>query len=269
MDRDGAAQKALVADWFGRAAFVYTTPFFDYPGYRLVELADVQPGAQALDIGTGTGAVLIPAAERAGAGGHVTGIDIAEEMVGAAARETARRGLTNADARRMDAEQLDFSDASFDYVLFGFGITFIPDLQHALAEMRRVLRPGGVLAVSTWREGNHLSARYRQLEVEFEVPRPGLGSHQIRTAESLKKVFLEAGFSNVQVTEETVKVIFDSKQEYWAQQMPVEQVALEGLGPEITTPFRRAVYDMLEDYLYIDGVHETRNVMYAVATAPK
>lgn len=269
MDQDAAAQKALVADWFGRAASVYTSPFFDYPGYRLVELAGIRPGAQVLDVCTGTGAVLIPAAERAGAGGHVTGVDIAEEMVQLASYAIPRRGLTNADARQMDAEQLDFPDASFDYVLSGFGISFIPDLPLALAEMQRVLRPGGVLAVSAWREGNQLSARYRQLEADFDVPRPSLESHPLRTSESLKEVFLEAGFSNVQVMAEEVKVIFDSKQEYWVQQMPVEQVALEGLGPEITTPFRRAVYDMLEDYLYLDGVHETRNVMYAVATAPK
>lgn len=43
-------------------------------------------------------------------------------------------------------------------------------------------------------------------------------------------------------------------------------MALQGSGPEIVTPFKRAVYEVLEDYIYIDGVHETLNVMYAVVT---
>ena len=268
IEQDVAAKKTLVADWFGRSAAVYLSPFFSYPGHRLVELAGVRPGAQVLDVCTGTGAVLIPAVQAVGDAGHVTGIDFADEMVQEVSNGITRKGLANADARQMDAEQLDFPDASCDYVLVGFGINFLPRQQQALAEMKRVLKPGGVLAVSTWGEGNELAGRYGQLAKDFNVIQPDLESHHLGTQESLKAVFLEAGCPDVQVTAEMVKVIFDNKQEYWAQRMPVEQVALEDLNPR-GADFRRAVYALLEDYLYVDGVHETRDVLYAAATVQK
>ncbi len=58
--------------------------------------------------------------------------------------------MTNADVRLMDAEQLAFQDAFFDRVLCGFALFFFPDLDRALGEFYRVLKPGGYLAATTW-----------------------------------------------------------------------------------------------------------------------
>src|SRR5262247_123701 len=63
-----------------------------------------------------------------------------------------QRGGVSLDVPQvMDAEHLVFKDATFDRVLCGFGIMFFPDQLHALGELQRVLKPGGLLAVSTWR----------------------------------------------------------------------------------------------------------------------
>ena len=260
-----AAKKALVADWFGRAASVYFSPFFSYPGQRLVEFAKVQRGVQVLDVCTGNGAVLLPAALAVGVDGYVTGIDFAEEMVKASSSTIMRKDVLNAAVRQMDAEHLDFPDASFDCVLCGFALSYITDIQRALGEIQRVLKPGSTLALSTWGEGSELATLYRALEVEFNIVQPDLESHHLGTVEALNRLLESSGFSNVKITAETVKVIFDNKQEYWAQRMPIEQIAMEDLDPAGAS-FRRAVYDMLEDFLYIDGVHEVRNVLYAVAS---
>lgn len=265
-EQDASAKKVQVAEWFERAASIYFSPFFSYPGMRLVELAGVKQNAKVLDVCTGIGAVLFPATGAVGLDGHVTGIDNASKMVQAATTGIVQKGLPNAHVQQMDAERLDFPDASFDYVLCGFGISFIPDLDAALKEMQRVLKPGGVLAVSTWAEGSELAGVYRQLADDFRVPQPGLTSHRLNTPQILKDALESAGCSNVVVTAEQVKVIFDTKQEYWAQRMPIEQLAAEGLASDRQGPFRRAVFDILEDFLYIDGVHEVRNVLYAVAT---
>ena len=259
------AKKALVANWFGRAASVYFSPFFSYPAQRLVEFANIQTGGQVLDVCTGTGAVLLPAALAVGADGHVTGVDLAEEMVNTSSDNIVRRHVLNADVAKMDAENLEFPDASFDYVLCGFGLGYITNINRALEEIQRVLRPGCTFALSTWGEENELANLYRKLEVEFSIVQPDLESHHLGTVDALEQLFDISGFSNTEVTKETVKVIFDNKQEYWAQRMPIEQIALEDLDPAGSS-FRRAVYDMLEDYLYIDGVHEVRTVLYAVAT---
>jgi ubiquinone/menaquinone biosynthesis C-methylase UbiE len=115
-----------------------------------VDVAGINAGARVLDIASGRGAVLFPAAERVGADGEVLGIDLADAMVIATNEAAARRGL-KARLSVMDAEELTFPDESFDFVTCGFGIMFFPDQDRALAQMRRVLKPGGCLAVSTWR----------------------------------------------------------------------------------------------------------------------
>ena len=125
---------------FSRAAPEYDAGgSFAYFGRRLVEMVGVEPGQRVLDVASGRGAVLFPAAEWAGASGHVEGIDLAEGMVEATNADAERRGV-RARVRLMDAEHLDFPDASFDRVLCGFGIMFPPDQFQALSEFRRVLR---------------------------------------------------------------------------------------------------------------------------------
>ncbi|HKZ54384.1 MAG TPA: class I SAM-dependent methyltransferase, partial [Anaerolineales bacterium] len=107
-------------------------------------------GASVLDIASGRGASLFPAAERVGPTGRAIGIDLAESMVEEAIREICSRGLGNLEARVMDAENLLFPNATFDYVLCGFCLFFFPQLERALSEMRRVLKPNGRIATSTW-----------------------------------------------------------------------------------------------------------------------
>ena len=70
----------------------------------------------------------------------------------------------------MDAEQLDFADGSFDVVLCGFGIMFFPDQNRALSEFRRVLKPGGTLAVSTWKEPQNHDLLAVLRDLQFDAP---------------------------------------------------------------------------------------------------
>ena len=102
-------------------------------GELLCEAVDVHPGQRVLDIATGRGAVLFPAAQRVGPSGRAIGIDLSEGMVQATAAEISRRGLTHVEIHCMDAEQLAFPPHSFDAVLCGFGIRFLPQLSHALS----------------------------------------------------------------------------------------------------------------------------------------
>lgn len=116
---------------------------------RLVELARLEPGEAALDVGCGTGTLAIAAKRRVGTAGKVHGIDASPEMVDRAKRKAAKSG---ADVLFQTAvvEALPFTDGSFDAVLSTLMLHHLPRpvREQCAREMRRVLKPGGrVLAV--------------------------------------------------------------------------------------------------------------------------
>jgi ubiquinone/menaquinone biosynthesis C-methylase UbiE len=120
---------------------------------KLIACARLGPGERVLDVACGTGLVTFDAARRvAVGGGHVVGIDISAGMIGVAMRRAVARDLAGVSFQRMDAEFLEYPDASFDVVLCALGLMYFPDPARALAEMRRVLKPGGRLVVAVWGE---------------------------------------------------------------------------------------------------------------------
>ena len=106
---------------------------------RAVELAAVGPGARALDVATGTGDLAVALRE---AGAEVVGCDFSEEML-----ERARRKEPGARFEWADALALPYEDDSFDAATVGFGARNFSDLGRGLAEMARVVRPGGRVVV--------------------------------------------------------------------------------------------------------------------------
>jgi SAM-dependent methyltransferase len=119
---------------------------------RLLQLAAPERGERVLDVACGTGLIALAAAESVGQRGHVTGVDISERMVEAAARRAAALGFDNARFLRMEGERLSCPDASFDLLYCALGLMYMPEFDHALGEMHRVLRPGGRIAVAVWGE---------------------------------------------------------------------------------------------------------------------
>jgi demethylmenaquinone methyltransferase/2-methoxy-6-polyprenyl-1,4-benzoquinol methylase len=106
---------------------------------RLAAELTVRPGDRVLDACCGTGDLAVACAR---AGGIVTGVDFSEPML-----ERARRKSSQIEWVEGDALALPFEAASFDAATVGFGIRNVPDLERGLAELRRVLRPGGRLGV--------------------------------------------------------------------------------------------------------------------------
>ncbi|MEO8076147.1 MAG: ubiquinone/menaquinone biosynthesis methyltransferase [Acidobacteriota bacterium] len=106
---------------------------------RLTELAAAGPATQALDLACGTGDIAFSLARR---GARVVGLDITHRMVQIA---RGKRGVPAVDFVTGDMMALPFGDATFDLVTTGYGIRNVPGIGQALAEMHRVLKPGGVL----------------------------------------------------------------------------------------------------------------------------
>jgi ubiquinone/menaquinone biosynthesis C-methylase UbiE len=114
-------------------------------GSRVAEAAHLQAGQHVLDVACGTGVLARVAAERVGSQGEVVGLDINEGMLA-----VARRKAPNIEWRHGPAESLPFEANSFDAVVSQFGLMFFEDRRAALTEMKRVLKPGGHLAVAVW-----------------------------------------------------------------------------------------------------------------------
>jgi SAM-dependent methyltransferase len=113
---------------------------------RLVKHAGVRAGHLVLDVACGTGVVAITAARL---GARATGLDLTPELI-AHARENAGIAGIEVEWHEGDVEELPFGDGKFDVVLSQFGHMFAPRPEVAVAEMLRVLKPGGTIAFSTW-----------------------------------------------------------------------------------------------------------------------
>ncbi len=113
-----------------------------------VERAQIRSGERVLDLATGTGWGSRIIAQRC-SGAKVTGADIAEQMLDYARSSAAKLGLS-IDYRHADAEKLPFADGEFDVVVSTFGVMFASKPEAAAAEIARVVRPGGRVALATW-----------------------------------------------------------------------------------------------------------------------
>jgi SAM-dependent methyltransferase len=115
-----------------------------------------RPGERILDLGTGPGEPAITIAGAVGPAGHVTGVDLSENMVAIADRVARARGLRNVEFRAMDCGDLQFPAASFDAAISSFGFQIFTDPDAAARGAHRVLRPGGRIAVSVWSTGDRV-----------------------------------------------------------------------------------------------------------------
>jgi SAM-dependent methyltransferase len=119
----------------------------------LVTKLDPQPGESVLDLGTGPGEPAMTIARAVAPSGRVVGVDLSERMVSLATETARARRLSNIEFRAMDCGKLDLPDGTFDGVVSNFGFQIFTDPEAAAREARRVLKPGGRIAVTIWAPG--------------------------------------------------------------------------------------------------------------------
>jgi len=189
------AFKDAAAAEYDRAFAHVTAHFMPF----LLRAAHIAPGMHVLDIATGTGLSAEAALAAVGPTGHVTAADISPAMT-----EKARQRLDqapNASVSVEDGQALSFSDGSFDAVLCNLGLMFFPDPVRGLSEFRRVLRPGGRVAVSV----NTVVERSYNHQINAIIARhvPSLTEAVTRTfalgeASRLRSLFSGAGFGDIE-----------------------------------------------------------------------
>jgi SAM-dependent methyltransferase len=173
-------------------------------------------------------------------------------MVQATNEDAERRGIA-VRVRVMDAEHLDFPDASFDRVLCGFGVMFWPDQARGLREMRRVLRPGGRVGLSTWKE--HQVSDLTQV-IQAMGLEPRRRSTSVEAPDALAESLTTAGFSAVQAQDDTLVLHYPDLSSYWlvARGSGVRRL-VDALDEAQTVCVRAALAERLERYRQDDGYH--------------
>ena len=176
----------------------------------VVQGAAISPGMHVLDLAGGSGEPALSLSAAVGPEGRVTATDLLREMLQIAEENATARGIKNIDFRAADAEQLPFPTGLFDRVTCRFGIMFVPDIQKALGEMRRVLKPGGRVSFVTWgslEENPMFSTMIGPFLKYVEVPTPPPDApHVFRFADEnkLASVITAAGLQDVRVTKHKI-----------------------------------------------------------------
>lgn len=237
-----------------------------------------QPGQTILEIAAGPGDTGLMAAELLRPGGTLICTDGAEAMVAIAQARAEERGLTDVvQTRTMEAEWLDQPTATVDAVLCRFGYMLLADPETALRETRRVLRPGGRVALAVWadRAENPQLATPTAIGVELGLMQAGPagapGPFALADPVALAELLAVAGFADVVVEPVDVSFAFADLDAAWRRDVslsPTLKALTKDASPADHYRLRDAYDARLAPYVAADGsVTIPGRVLAAAATA--
>jgi SAM-dependent methyltransferase len=180
---------------------------------RLVELANVGPGARVLDVATGNGEPALTAARRVGASGRVIATDQSAGMLAIARDRAAALGAINVEFREIDGEALTIPERDFDAIVCRWGLMFMPDVKGALRGMYQRLRAGGWLAAAVWATADKMPLTTIGAEAVRKIaglpppPPDALGPLRLADESMMRGMLAAAGFKDVTV--ERMPVAFE------------------------------------------------------------
>lgn len=228
----------------------------------LVDAIEPQPGHRVLELAAGPGDTGFLAAELLAPGGTLISSDAVEEMVELARARAAELGITNAEFRTIDAEWIDLPTADLDGVIARWGYMLLADPATALGETRRVLRPGGRVALAAWADpadNPWAAAPTDELVALGAIEQPDLDEPNmfaLRDPRRIRALLEEAGFSDIAVEQIAIVFEYPSLDDWWDTQLDISTSLARTVGaltPAQRDDLRDAIDARLAQYVAEDG----------------
>lgn len=230
---------------------------------RVIARLDPQSGDRWLDLACGTGAV---AELAAGHGADVTGLDLAPALIEEAKERAADREL---DIHYVvgDCERLEFEDGAFDKASSTFGIMFSPDHEASAAELGRVTRPGGRLALANWTPDGGVGRMFRMMGPFQPAPPP---SNPLDWGEEERVRELLGDAFDLTIEEHVSPLTLESGEEYWqffSTSFGPTKTLADSLDEDRREEFHQAWVDFFEQNYRTNGeVTHTRQYLFVEGT---
>ena len=241
----------------------------------MLDLAGVTTGCRVLDLGAGTGDQTLLAAQRVGPSGSVLATDISASMLDLAQKAAREANLPNVQTQVMDAQDLKLESGSFDAAIARFSLQFVPDVQRALAEVVRVLKPGGRFAAVVFSsvERNTFRAVPQAIASRLagrRFPEPGPGQWALNDPTILENAFRQASFQGVSVRPVPFVYHFPSLKEAMhnvESAQPLFVKLMSELSESDQAAARAEIEQTLQQFVRPDGFLAPSEALVAVGTA--
>ena len=210
----------------------------------VISRAAIKPGEHVLDLGTGTGSVVLRLASTVGDAGRVVGHDISPDMLSIAARRAAAKKLSNVEFQEGRAESIPAADSSFDIVLASLSLMYVIDRGAAACEIARVLRPGGRFVAAVWAAPDECDiVLFQQTAGTFAPPPPvsGVGPGAMADSGEFVDQLSKSGIQS-QVETEQLGFEFDNFESAWDV---LAGVTTAKLTPDVKEQAKNAVRDLM------------------------
>jgi ubiquinone/menaquinone biosynthesis C-methylase UbiE len=228
----------------------------------LVDAIEPQPGHRVLELAAGPGDTGFLAAELIAPGGTLISSDIVEEMLDQGRARAAELGISNVEFRRLDAEWIDLPTASVDGVIGRWVYMLLVDPATALGETRRVLRPGGRVALAAWtqpQDNPWVSVAMDELAKLGTIQRPAPGEPDMfafRDPQRIQTLLEDAGFTDIAIEQVPIVYRFASLDDWWDTQLDISTSlarAVGALSPAQRDDLRDAIDARQQQYVGDDG----------------